>query len=88
MPSRAAHRRARFLALLQAAQEAYDKPSWASPYLKTSDMDAAWRIGQWLLHSHRTAPRDVRPARGDSMYHVNDMLVRIDWRSGQIERRA
>jgi hypothetical protein len=60
-----------------------------NPYLATSDAFNAWRIGQWLAQTGRTAPRDVRASRGDT-YHVNGMKVRVNRVQGctEIERIA
>lgn len=88
MRERAAARRGRLLAILIAAQEAYDHPFLPMSYLPTSDMAAAHLIGRWKAETGRTRPRDVRPARGDSMYHVDDMIVRIHWNTCSVERRS
>lgn len=48
--------------------------------LYTSSMHAAHCLGEHLQATGRTAPRDVRPSRGDTM-HANDCLWRFDWRN-------
>lgn len=60
-----------------------------SPYLGTSNHDWAWHVGAWLKRTGRSAPRDVRPSRGDT-FHVNGMKVRINLIQGctEIERIA
>lgn len=88
MRERAAARRGRLLAILTTAQRAYDNPLFAYSVPATSDMAAAQLIGRWKAETGRTRPRDVRPARGDSMYHVDDMIVRIHWVNRSIERKS
>ena len=48
--------------------------------LLTSSVHAAFCLGRHLHETGRSAPRDVRPGRGDLM-HANDMLWRLDWSS-------
>lgn len=75
--------------LKSEAMLGYTNSDHKSPFLSTSNSDSAWHIGQWLKQTHRSAPRDVRPSRGDT-FHVNDMKVRITWAPGRtnIERIA
>ena len=51
-------------------------PKTQTPYLATSDSWCAWYIGVWLRETGRSAPKLVRPGRGN-IYHVNDMKVRF-----------
>lgn len=46
--------------------------------LFTSTHHAAFCLGQFLRDTGRTAPRGVRPGRGDLM-HGNDCLWRLNW---------
>jgi hypothetical protein len=64
--------------LTTEATEGYQAPADAKcPYLWSSPSAMAWRAGQWLKATGRSAPRIVRTSRGYGL-RVNDMLVR--WR--------
>lgn len=54
-----------------------------SPYLASSDMDSAWRIGEWMALQHLNPPFGVRASRGMN-YHVSGRIVRVDWKKGQV----
>jgi hypothetical protein len=71
--------------LTAQAMEGYEASAHAKcPYLWSSPAAMAWRIGQWLKATGRSAPRMVRTSRGYGL-RVNDMLVR--WRDDDsIER--
>lgn len=66
--------------LTREARLGYEAPSEdsSSPYLRSSNCDAAWRIGVWLRRTFRSPPSGVRTGRGD-LVHVNNMKVRLNW---------
>jgi hypothetical protein len=71
-------KKADIAAYTAAAQAAYEGAEFRGLY--TSPLHAAHCIGEHFQATGRTAPRDVRPSRGDLM-HANDMLFRFDWRN-------
>ena len=91
MTSKAAMKRGQHLAMAQTAQDAYANPDKPSPHIPTSDMDCAWRIGQWLRADGRKPPLHIRPSLPWT-YHVgvdNDIKatfrVHVPWhRSGAV----
>jgi hypothetical protein len=65
--------------LTAEAHQGYDAPAGArSPYLSTSDSDAAWRIGRWMAEAGNPRPREVRAGRGYS-YWVDDRLALVTY---------
>ena len=70
--------------LKSEAAMGYNAPNDKCPFLATSNSHGAWHIGAWLNRTHRTAPWDVRPSRGDT-FHVNNMKVRLDYIQGCVE---
>jgi hypothetical protein len=72
--------------LIAEAALGYANPASPSPYLYSSNSYYAYRIGQWLQQTGRSAPRDVRASRGYT-FHVNDMKVLFNG-NAQIERIA
>ncbi len=72
-------KREQWAAMLNAARTAYSAmPTTPSPYIPTSDMDCAWRIGQWLASIGAPPPTEVRPSRPWT-YHVSGRKVRVPW---------
>ena len=64
--------------LTAPAIEGYEAPPDATcPYLWSSPSAMAWRAGQWLKATGRSARRMVRTSRGYALC-VNDILLR--WR--------
>ena len=63
-------------AYMAAAKDGFEGKEFSGLY--TSTRHACYCVGQWLQESGRSAPRDIRPSRGDLM-RCNDMLLRIDW---------
>jgi hypothetical protein len=53
-------------------------PTDQSPYLRTSNSDAAWRIGAWRRKHFMPAPSGVRASRGD-FYHVDGGKVCVKY---------
>jgi hypothetical protein len=72
--------------LIAEAALGYANPTSAAPYLYSSNSYYAYRIGQWLQQTGRSAPRDVRASRGYT-FHVNNMKVQFH-DNAQIERIA
>ena len=61
--------------LTSYAKEGYEAPANREcPYSATSLTGIAWHVGVWMNRTGRTMPRDVRMARGYTVW-VNDMLV-------------
>ena len=48
----------------------------ACPHYTSSSAGMAWLVGAWLQKTGRTAPRDVRMARGYTV-RVGDMCVSV-----------
>lgn len=63
--------------LITACLRGYqDGPDSNNPWFVSSNNGSAYKIGQWLKSTRRSAPRSCRPSRGYK-FHVNDMLVEV-----------
>lgn len=70
------------------ALEGYSSASDAtSGAYATSTNDSAWQIGRWLRQTGQSAPRDVRPSRGNT-FHVDGRKVALDWNRGLISIKS
>jgi hypothetical protein len=67
------------------AAAGYNSSEAKSPYLATSSNDSAWLAGKWLRHTGWSAPHGkIAPGRG-SKFHINGMVVQIDYHRGRYE---
>lgn len=69
---------------LRAAQDGFKGQEFdqARHGMFTSSMHAAFCLGRHLRDTGRSAPRGVRPGRGDLM-HANEIVWRLNWASVQ-----
>ena len=71
--------------LTEYALAGFAAPLGRNPHLWSSATHIAFRLGQWLQETGRTAPRNVRMSRGMTI-RANDMLVRWNPKDGACER--
>lgn len=68
-----------------ALQGYRDGASATNPFLWSSASHIAFRVGQWLNETGRSAPRNARMSRGYS-FRCNDMVISWNTETGACER--